>query len=161
VDSVKTHLQETGWQTWIGLIWLRTGTRGRLLQTWWNFGFDKMWRVCQLEKELMASQERLYSTQLSSQSVSWLPNITYLTYFPSIYWRSPVVVYTQAHNTRHAFLHNAKYFFKSLYHNSGSVTARSFRIFSKCNKVADNNLTQFKTFDKCIWKKTYWSHIWD
>jgi len=23
------------------------------------------------------------------------------------------------------------------------------------------NLTQIKTFDKCIWKKTYWSHTCD
>jgi len=48
VENIKTDLQETGWQTWIGLIWLRTGTCGRLLQTWWNFGFEKMWRVCWL-----------------------------------------------------------------------------------------------------------------
>jgi len=34
VENIKTDLQETGWQTWIGLIWLRTGTCGRLLQTW-------------------------------------------------------------------------------------------------------------------------------
>jgi hypothetical protein len=34
VDNIKTDLQETRWQTWIGLIWLRTGTCGRLLQTW-------------------------------------------------------------------------------------------------------------------------------
>jgi hypothetical protein len=34
VDNIKTDLQETGWQTWIGLIWLRTGACGRLLQTW-------------------------------------------------------------------------------------------------------------------------------
>jgi hypothetical protein len=32
VDNIKTDLQETGWQTWIGLIWLRRGTDGRLLQ---------------------------------------------------------------------------------------------------------------------------------
>jgi len=31
MEIIKTNLQETGWQTWIGLIWLRTG---RLLQTW-------------------------------------------------------------------------------------------------------------------------------
>jgi hypothetical protein len=34
VDNIKNYLQETGWQTWIGLIWLMTGTCGRLLQTW-------------------------------------------------------------------------------------------------------------------------------
>jgi len=34
VESIKSDLQETGWQTWIGLIWLRTGTCGKLLQTW-------------------------------------------------------------------------------------------------------------------------------
>jgi len=44
VENIKTDLQETGWQTWIGLIWLRTGTCGRFLQTWSNFGFGKMWR---------------------------------------------------------------------------------------------------------------------
>ena len=54
-----------------------------------------------------------------------------------------------------AFLHNAKYFFKSLYYNSGTLTARSCRILSKCNKVADSNLTQLKIFDKCILKFTY------
>jgi len=48
VGNIKTNLQKTGWHMWIGLIWLRTGTCGRLLQTWWNFGFDKMWRVCWL-----------------------------------------------------------------------------------------------------------------
>jgi len=48
VENIKTDLQETGWQTWIGLIWLRTGTCGRRLQTWWNFEFGKMWRVCRL-----------------------------------------------------------------------------------------------------------------
>jgi len=37
-----------------------------------KFGFDKMWRVCRLAKELLASQERLYSMQLSSQSVGYL-----------------------------------------------------------------------------------------
>jgi hypothetical protein len=34
VDDFKTDLQEAGWQIWIGLIWLRTGTYGRLLKTW-------------------------------------------------------------------------------------------------------------------------------
>jgi len=72
VDNTKTNLQETGWQTWIGLIWLRTGTCDWLLQTWRIFGFDKMWRVCQLAKELLASQEGLYSMELSSQSVGYL-----------------------------------------------------------------------------------------
>jgi len=70
-------------------------------------------------------------------------------------------VYIQAQNTHHAFLHNAKYFFKPPYYNSGTLTARSCRIISKCKKVADKNLTQLKTFDKCIWKKTYWSHTCD
>jgi len=41
-------------------------------------------------------------------------------------------VYTQAHNIHHAFLHNAK-FFKSLHHNSGTLTASTCRTFSKCN----------------------------
>ena len=52
--------------------------------------------------------------------------------------------------THHAFLHNAKYFFKSLYYNSETLTVRSCRIISKCNKVPDNNLSQLKTFDNCI-----------
>ena len=94
-------------------------------------------------------------------SVSSLLIIRYLVSFPSVYWRSLVLVHTQAHNTHHNFLHNAKFPFKSLYHNSGTLTARSCTIFSKCNKVADRNLTQLKTFGKCIWKKTYWSGIWD
>jgi len=34
VDNIKTDIQEKGQRTWIGLIWLRTGTCGRLLQTW-------------------------------------------------------------------------------------------------------------------------------
>jgi hypothetical protein len=45
VENIKTGIQETGWRTWIGLIWLRTGTCGMLLQTWWTFGFDKMCRL--------------------------------------------------------------------------------------------------------------------
>jgi hypothetical protein len=32
VDNIKNDLQETEWQTWNGLIWLRTVTCGRLLQ---------------------------------------------------------------------------------------------------------------------------------
>jgi hypothetical protein len=35
------------------------------------------------------------------------------------------------------------------------LTARSCRIFSKCNKVADKNLTQLNTFYKCILKFRY------
>ena len=58
--------------------------------------------------------------QFSSQSVSWLPIIRYLVSFPCIYWRSLVLLYTQAHNTHQAFLHNAKYFFKCLCYNSGT-----------------------------------------
>ena len=160
-ENIETDLQETGWQTWIGLIWLRTGTCGRVMQTWWSFMFDIMWRVYRLAREPLASQEGLYPMELSSQSVSWLSIIRYLVSFPCIYWRSPVPVYTQAHNTHHAFLHNVKFFFKSLYCSSETLTARSCTIFSKCNKVADKNLTHLKTFDKYIWKNTYWSRIWD
>ena len=105
------------------------------IANWWTFGFDKMWRVCWLAKELLASQEDLYCKQLSSQSVSqsvsWLPIIRNLVSFLCIYGRSLVLVYTQAQNTHHAFLHNAQYFFKCLYYNSGTLTARSCRIFSK------------------------------
>ena len=71
-DNMNIDLQETGWQTWIGLIWLRIGTCGRVLQTWCTFRFDKMWKVCQLAKELLASQEGLYSMELSSQSAGHL-----------------------------------------------------------------------------------------
>jgi hypothetical protein len=131
---MKTYIQETEWRTWIGLIWLRTGTCNRLLQTWWTFGFDKMCRVCRLANELLASQEGLYSMKLSGQSVSWLPIIRYLVSISLYYWRSLVLVYTQSQNTHHAFLHNTKYFFKFLYYNSGTLTVRSCRIFSKCNK---------------------------
>ena len=74
-----------------------------------------------------------------------------ISFFSLYYWRSLVLVYTQSHNTHQAFLHNAKYFFKSLYYNSGTVTARSCTIFSKCNKLPDMNFTQLKTFDKCIY----------
>jgi len=70
VDNIKTNLQETRWQTWTGLICLMAGTCGWLLQTWRTFGFDKMWRVCWLDKELSASQEGLYTMELSSQSVN-------------------------------------------------------------------------------------------
>ena len=87
------------------------------------------------------------------QSVSCLLIIRYLVSFPCIYGRSLVLSYTQAQNTHHASLHNAKYFFKSLYYNSGTLTARSCRILSKCNKVADSNLTQLKIFDKLSERK--------
>jgi len=116
------------------MIWPRTGTCGRILQTWWNFVFDIMWRVCQWAKEPLASQQELYHMELSSQSVSWLPIIRYLVYFPCIYWRSLFLMYTQAHNTHHAFLHNAELFSKSLYHSSGTVTARSCTISGSVTK---------------------------
>jgi len=54
-DNINIDLQETEWQTWIGLIWVRTGTCGRLLQAWCNFRFDKMWRVCWSTKKLVLS----------------------------------------------------------------------------------------------------------
>ena len=93
-ENIETDLQETGWQTWIGMIWLKTWTWGRILQTWWNFVFDIMWRVCQWAKEPLASQGELYPMKLSSQSVSWLPIIRYLVSFPCIYWRSLFLVHT-------------------------------------------------------------------
>jgi len=80
VENIKTG-QETGWKTWIGMIWLRTETCGRLLQSWWNFRLDKMWRVCWLANELLHPQEELYCMELSSQSVSWLTIISYLFLF--------------------------------------------------------------------------------
>jgi len=40
-DIIKTDLQEMGWQTWIGLIWLRTATCGWLLQTGEHLGLIK------------------------------------------------------------------------------------------------------------------------
>jgi hypothetical protein len=161
VHNIKTDLQETGWQTWIGPIWLKTGTCGRILQTWWTFGFNKMWIFCWLAKELSASPEALYCMQLSSQSVSWLPIIRYLVSCPCIYRSSLVLVHTQTQNTHLVFLHNTKYSFQSLYYSSGTVTAWNCRMVSKCNRVADRNLTQLNTFGKCIWKKTYWSHTCD
>ena len=84
--------------------------------------------------------------QLSSQSVGYL---SLDIQFPFLAFTEEVL-FLCTHNTHHVFLHNAKYFFKSLYHNSGTVTARNCRILRKCNKVADKNLTQLKTFDKCI-----------
>jgi hypothetical protein len=30
-DNIKMYLQEGGWRTWTGLIWLRIGTGGGLL----------------------------------------------------------------------------------------------------------------------------------
>jgi len=170
----KDHLEDPGIEGWVtlklifknedgryGLNWSGSGQGhvAGLLQTWWTSGFDKMWRVCWLAKELLASQGVKQSV---GQSVSWLLIIRYLVSFPCIYWKSLLLlVYPLAHNTHHAFLHNAKYFFKCLYFNSGTLTARSCRIFSKCNKVAYKHLTQLKTFDKCIWKKTYWSYTGD
>jgi len=72
VDNIKISLQEIGWQTWNELIWFWAGTCDWPLQTWRTFRFDKMWRVFWLAKELLASQEGLYSMELSSQSVSQL-----------------------------------------------------------------------------------------
>jgi hypothetical protein len=53
-------------------------------------------------------------------------------------------------NKHHAFLHNAKYFLKSLYYNSGTLFARSCRIFGQCNRVSDKISTQLKTSNKCM-----------
>jgi hypothetical protein len=32
-DNIKMDVQELGWGAWTGLIWLRIGTGGRILQT--------------------------------------------------------------------------------------------------------------------------------
>ena len=45
---------------------------GMLLQTRRMFGFGKMWRVYQLAKEPLASQEELYPMELTCQSVHYL-----------------------------------------------------------------------------------------
>jgi hypothetical protein len=96
--------------------------------------------------------------QSVSQSVSWLPIIRYLVSFPCIYWRILVLVYTQ-HRTL-TVLFSIMQNFSSIVHTTVlELTARSYRIFSKCKKVADNNLTQFKTSYKCIWKKKHTNHI--
>jgi hypothetical protein len=63
-----------------------------------------------------------------------------------------------AQNTHHAFLHNAKYFFRSLHYNFRTLTGRSCRISSKCNKVADNNLMQLKSFDN-VSERKHTDHI--
>jgi hypothetical protein len=33
-DNIRIDLREIGWEIWAGLIWLRTGTSGRLLRAW-------------------------------------------------------------------------------------------------------------------------------
>jgi hypothetical protein len=141
VDHIRTALQGTEWQTWIGLICLRKWTHGRIFQRWWTFGLDKMWRGCQLANELSASQEQFNCMELINLSVSWKPIIRYLVSYPCIYWTSLVLVHTQTQNTHLAFLHNTKYSFQSLHY-----------------RVADRNLTQLNTSNKCIWNKTY-DHI--
>ena len=116
----------------------------------------------------MHGQQNIQSTPFS-HAVSWLPITRYLVSIFLYSWKSLIPVYIQPQNTHHALLHNSKYFFKSLYYNSGTLTARSCSIFSKCNRVADKNLTQLKISDKCIyiwvlpcsWKNTYWSHTCD
>jgi hypothetical protein len=113
------------WNTWTGLIWLRIAACSRLLHTWWSVVFYKMWGVRWLVKELSASVQHGLKP-----SVSRLPIIRYVLSFHCIYCTSLVLVHTQTHNTHLAFLHNTKYFFESLYYNSGTLTARSCRIFS-------------------------------
>jgi len=57
--NIKAHLQEIDVRTWIGLIWLGTGTNGVLFCTqWWSVGCHKMYRISSLAEELLASQER-------------------------------------------------------------------------------------------------------
>jgi hypothetical protein len=150
-DNIETDLQVTGWRTWIGLIWLRTGTScSRTLKTRWTFGFDKMCSVCRLSNELLASQEGPYAMQLSSQSFGYLSlDIQFL--FPCI-TEEVFFLCTLNHRTLtmlSSIMQNISS--KSLYYNSGTLTARRCRIFSNCSKVANKNLTQLKTFDKCLY----------
>jgi len=115
----KDHLEDPGigWKTLKlvfkkrdgrhGLDWYGSG-QGHVAGSW------KYGETLGLIKSFLFSQateEGLYCMQLSSQSVSWLPIISYLVSFPCIYWRSLVLLYTQAQNTHQAFLHNAKFFF--------------------------------------------------
>ena len=93
VGNIKIDLQETGWQAWIGLIWLRTGTCGRLLQTWWNFRLDKMCKSLLVSLGTITFSRRTLLHTVK-QSVSWLPIIRYLVSFPCIYWRSLALVHT-------------------------------------------------------------------
>jgi hypothetical protein len=95
-----------------------------------------MSRVCWLAKELLASH-------LSSQSVR----------YPSLGIQFPFLVFTEEvlflcthkHRTLTILSSIMQNFSSSLCTTILELTVRSCRIFSKCNKVADNNLTQFKT----------------
>ena len=58
----------------MGLIWLRTGTRGGLLWTWyWTSSIHKMWRMSLLAEERLASQGGLCSMEPACEWVStWM-----------------------------------------------------------------------------------------
>ena len=56
-DNIKIGLQEVGWETWTGFIWLRLGRGDRLLwMRWWTFRFHKMWGISCLAEDLLVCQ---------------------------------------------------------------------------------------------------------
>ena len=162
VDNIKKHIQEAWWRTTIGQRRVAVYSKhdeylgsikcAEFVDYPMNYLLLKKVStpcICEgknqlhafftlIYRDLRSTKHKIYSMQLRSQLATYHMTFSFLSLY---YWRSPVPVYTQSHNTHHAFLHITKYFFKSLYYNSGTLTARSCRIFSKCYKMADKNLT--------------------
>jgi len=171
VDDIKKHIQEAWWRTTIGQRHVAVRSKHDeyldLLKCAEFVDYPTKYLlhkkestpcICVRKNQLHAlftliyrdshsTKHKIYSMQLRSQLATYHMTFSFLSLY---YWRSRVPVYTQSNNTHHAFLHITKYFFKSLYYNSETLTARSCRIFSKCNKMADKNLTQLKTSSKCM-----------
>ena len=78
----------------------------------------------------------------------------YLTTPPTIHSSQPPSLYCDYITILLAFFHNSIYVFKSPYYNSGTLTAKTCKIFSKRHKMADQNSTQLETIDKCFFFHT-------
>jgi hypothetical protein len=73
--NIKMDLQEVGWETWTGLVWLRIGTGGRhLWMRYWTFGLHKMLNMSWLAEDVLTSQEGLSSIEFHEMGWRW-PNL--------------------------------------------------------------------------------------
>jgi hypothetical protein len=81
-DNIKMDVRDRGCWVWTGLLWLRIGTDGGLLRTWWwAIGFHKM-----MGNSWMAEWLNGFSRRSQLHRVSFVTDQS--SYLSMLYWQS-------------------------------------------------------------------------
>jgi len=91
----KDGSSRSGMGTWTRLIWLRIGTGGGHLETWyWTFGFHSVWGISSLPENQLASQG--LSTMEYVCMYEWMKS-THLIKWCNFQWKPCLVVCVTKH----------------------------------------------------------------